>query len=69
MKKRNIPRASIVIIASIVAIPSASAQKQWTLRECTEYAVSHNLQIKQKDNQRRQQELQLSTAKNSPCQT
>lgn len=68
MKKRNFPRASIVsivIIASIVAIPSASAQKQWTLHECTEYAVSHNLQIKQKDNQRRQQELQLSTAKNS----
>jgi len=47
------------------SIPSASAQKQWTLRECTEYAVSHNLQIKQKDNLRRQQELQLSTAKNS----
>ncbi len=42
-----------------------NAQKQWTLRECTEYAVSHNLQIKQQDNQRRQRELQLSTAKNS----
>ena len=42
-----------------------NAQKQWTLRECCEYAVSHNLQIKQQDNLRRQRELQLSTAKNS----
>ena len=44
---------------------TARAQKQWTLRECCEYAVSHNLQIKQQDNLRRQRELQLSTAKNS----
>ena len=44
---------------------TAEAQKQWTLRQCTEYAISHNLSIKQKDNQCRKQELQLSTAKNS----
>jgi outer membrane protein len=37
----------------------------WTLRQCTEYAVSHNIQIKQRDNQRIQREIQLSTAKNS----
>lgn len=45
---------------------SAAAQsRQWSLRECCDYAVEHNLQIKQQDNQRRQQELQLSTARNS----
>ena len=46
-------------------LPLGAQPKQWTLRQCTEYAVSHNLQIKQRDNQRRQQELQLSTARNS----
>ena len=43
----------------------AGAQKQWSLRECCDYAVGHNISIKQKENQCRQQELQLSTARNS----
>lgn len=38
--------------------------RQWTLRECCDYAVAHNITIKQRENQCRQQELQLSTAKN-----
>ncbi|MBQ9678149.1 MAG: TolC family protein [Prevotella sp.] len=46
-------------------LPLNAQSKQWTLRQCTEYAISHNLGIQQRDNQRRQQELQLSTAKNS----
>ena len=45
---------------------TASAQpKLWSLRECCDYAVEHNISIKQQENQCRQQELQLSTAKNS----
>ena len=45
---------------------TVSAQpRQWSLRECCDYAVEHNISIKQQENQRRQQELQLSTAKNS----
>ena len=38
--------------------------KQWSLRECCDYAVEHNISVKQIDNQRRQQEIQLSNAKN-----
>lgn len=38
--------------------------RQWTLRECCDYAVSHNITIKQQENQCRKDELQLSTAKN-----
>ena len=61
-----VPIVTIVTIITIISIPQpASAQSQWTLRQCTEYAVSHNLTVKQKDNARRKQELQLSTAKNS----
>ena len=45
---------------------SVSAQpKQWSLRECCDYAVEHNISIKQQENQCRQQELDLSTSKNS----
>ncbi|MBR4920814.1 MAG: TolC family protein [Prevotella sp.] len=55
----------LLFIVFHFSFSTAGAQKQWTLRECCEYAVSHNLKIKQQDNLRRQRELQLSTAKNS----
>lgn len=56
----------IVCCCITAAIPlSAGAQKQWSLRDCCDYAIEHNISIKQQQNQCRQQELQLSTAKNS----
>ena len=54
-------------VTAVLSFPlSTSAQdKQWSLRECCDYAVEHNISIKQQENQCRQQELDLSTAKNS----
>lgn len=56
--------ATFVLFAAILSQPSM-AQKTWSLRECCDYAVSHNIGILQQENQCRQQELQLSTARNS----
>jgi len=39
--------------------------RQWSLRECCDYAVEHSISIKQKQNACRQQELQLSSSKNA----
>ena len=69
MRKRLLSTVPIGTIATIVTILStaqtATAQPlQWTLRQCTEYAIIHNHQVKQKDNLCRQRELQLSTARN-----
>lgn len=58
-------RKVLVCCGMATAFMTATAQQSWTLRQCTEYAISHNLAIQQRDNQRRQQELQLSTARNS----
>ena len=44
---------------------TAAQPRQWSLRECCDYAVANNISIKQQENQRRQEEIQLSTAKNS----
>ena len=55
----------IATIALIASLPALAQQKPWTLRECCDYAVAHNISIKQQDNRCRQQELQLSTARNS----
>ncbi len=46
-------------------LPVSAQQRQWSLRECCDYAVANNISIKQQENQCRQEEIQLSTAKNS----
>ncbi len=53
------------VVALTASLPSAYAQQQWTLRQCADYAVAHNISIRQRANVERQQDLQLSTAKNS----
>ena len=61
MKRITIP---IVLFAATLSQPTTAQQKLWTLRECCDYAVEHNITIKQQENQCRQQEIQLSNAKN-----
>ena len=57
------------VLLSFIIVPLSfspvGAQKLWSLRECCDYAVENNISIKQQQNQCRQQEIQLSTAKNS----
>ena len=56
----------LIVFLGILGVLGIQAQeKQWSLRECCDYAVAHNISIKQQENQCRQQELQLSTAKNA----
>ena len=54
----------LVVLVSIVKLDVLAQPKQWSLRECCDYAVEHNITIKQQENQCRQQEIQLSNAKN-----
>ena len=59
--KKNIILACLVLVGQVML-----AQKNpWSLRECCDYAIEHNISIKQQQNQCRQQEVQLSSAKNS----
>ena len=57
----------IYTLAFLMAALGASAQQQreWTLRECVDYALENNITVKQCDVTRRQGEVELSTAKNS----
>lgn len=61
MKKFSI----LVILVVLAKLDVLAETKQWNLRECCDYAVEHNISIKQQQNACRQQELQLSTSKNS----
>jgi outer membrane protein len=60
-------KKTVILIALVVLarLDLLAQEKAWSLRECCDYAVAHNISIKQQENQRRQRELQLSTAKNS----
>lgn len=54
------------IAACLMAVSVLHAEDRvWTLQECVSYAVAHNLTIKQYENQVKQQEISLSTARNS----
>ena len=55
----------LVVLVMLARLDTLAQEKQWNLRECCDYAVEHNIGIKQQQNQCRQQEIQLSTAKNA----
>lgn len=55
----------LLVVYTAILSQSTRAQSPWTLRQCADYAVEHNISIKQRENSREQRELQLSTAKNS----
>ncbi len=58
-------KSSVLILSAALLSQPMLAQHQWSLRECCDYAVAHNISIKQQENQCRQQELNLSNARNS----
>jgi outer membrane protein len=56
----------LLVNLAMLAGQDVLAQKTpWSLRECCDYAIEHNISIKQQVNKCRQQEIQLSTAKNA----
>jgi outer membrane protein len=59
MKKQYI---TFVTIAVLSAGP-AMAQKQWNLKQCIEYAIEHNLTIKQQEAAKDESAVDLNTAK------
>ena len=51
------------VSAALTLSTPASAQ-QWSLKQCIDYALEHNISVKQYENVQKQQELRLSTARN-----
>ena len=65
MKVQKLVKVLPFCFFTFLPLTSVAQPRQWSLRECCDYAVEHNISIKQQQNQCRQQELQLSTAKNA----
>ena len=55
---------TFILLYAVLLSQPLCAQTPWTLRQCCDYAVEHNITVKQYENQRQRQEIQLSTARN-----
>ena len=54
----------LVLIATLATLDVLAQGKQWTLRECEDYAISNSISIKQSEVARVKQTYELSTARN-----
>ena len=55
---------TIPLLLLLLGTGSVSAQKRWTLHECTQYAIEHNIEIKQQALNVENSEIELHTARN-----
>lgn len=55
----------ILTIALFITFVSVHAQEKWTLRQCIDYAIKNNIEIRQQELNVKNEEISLSTAKNS----
>lgn len=58
-------RFSFILFFPCSIISFAQSPHAWSLRECIDYALEHNITVKQQDVTRQQREIEVSTAKNS----
>ena len=54
----------IILIAVLLFSGGSFAQQNWSLRDCIDYALKHNIQIQKQEITNEQQKVELNTAKN-----
>ena len=60
--KANYIRA--ILLTAMLSVTAAAHSQQWTLDQCIEYAISHNIDIRKKDVQIQQRKVLLNTSRN-----
>lgn len=58
-------KKSILICAALVCAAAAGAQEKWTLRQCIDYALEHNIELRQQELSVDAAEVELNTSRNS----
>ncbi len=53
----------LILAACATGGAHAQAQEPWSLRRCIDYAIEHNINIRQSDNAAKQSEIEVNTAK------
>jgi len=66
MRRNLFAVVTLILHSSLFTFHSWAQQtKEWSLTDCVQYALSHNLDIKQQEDNVKLQEISLSTSKNS----
>lgn len=58
----------LISLTALLSVPQGRAQqpeKIWTLEECIQYAIEHNIDLKQREQEQANSRVELSTSKNS----
>lgn len=63
--KKNICLLAITVLLSSNQLLAQDQIKQWSLEECIQYAIEHNIDLKQKEQEQANREVSLNTSKNS----
>lgn len=63
MKKSTLILGTIIVLTSIGNVHAQN--KKWNLKQCIDYAVEHNIEVKQSQNQVRSLKVERSTLKNN----
>ena len=58
-------RVFIITLLPLFVLQSGAQEVGWSLSDCVQYALAHNINIKQQENNVKQQEVLLSTSKNN----
>ena len=56
-------KKNLIIGCMAVFAVSVQAQEGWTLRQCIDYAIEHNISIRQSANEAKQSAVSVNTAK------
>ena len=56
-------KKNLIIGCMAVFAVSVQAQEGWTLRQCIDYAIEHNISIRQSANEAEQSAVSVNTAK------
>lgn len=62
MKRKNI---FILLLSTLIGLQGIHAQTTWTLKQCIDYAIEHNITVQQLQINSENQEIRLNTARNS----
>ena len=66
MRRSVFAVVTLILHSSLFTLHSFAQQaKEWSLTDCVQYALAHNLNIKQQEDNVKLQEISLSTSKNS----
>ena len=65
MMRRNLYILAIASLLSGNYVFAQDAVKQWSLEECIQYAIEHNIDLKQKEQEQESRKVDLHTSKYS----